>query len=208
MSRKKTTIYRQMCRYLFPLAIMLAISSTGVRAMDVDSFTEPYRTINVSAAEQGIITKLFVKEGDVVHKGQLLATLDMDVWEAAKEIAMANKDSLGRINAATATVKLRKERYEKLLELQKHGHAHPEEVLRAKTELEVAKAEFLAAKEEQKIKDLELSRIETQIARRKIISPINGVVTKIHKEVSEYVAATDPIVLTIVQCDRLKIIFP
>ena len=56
-------------------------------ASNVDGFTEPYRTINVSAAEQGVITTLFVKEGDTVHEGQLLATLDTDVLEATLEIA-------------------------------------------------------------------------------------------------------------------------
>jgi RND family efflux transporter MFP subunit len=187
---------------------VLAMDEKPLRANDVDSFTEPYRTINVSTAEQGIITKLLVKEGDTVHEGQLLATLDMDVLEAAKEIAKAGKDSLGRIKSATAAVDLKKERFEKLQALQEEGHAHPEEVLRAKTELEIAQAELLAAEEDKKIKELEFSRIETQIERRKITSPIDGVVTKIHKEVSEEVAATDPIVMTIVQCDQLKVVFP
>jgi RND family efflux transporter MFP subunit len=190
------------------IAMLLAINGNPLHANDVDSFTEPYRTINVSSAEQGIVTKLLVKEGDTVRQGQLLATLDTDVLEAALEIAKAGKESMGRIKSATAAVELKKERFQKLQELKEEGHAHPEEVLRAKTELEIAEAELLAAKEEQKIKELECSRIETQIERRKITSPIDGIVTKLHKELSEQVAATDPIVLTLVQCDRLKIIFP
>jgi RND family efflux transporter MFP subunit len=190
------------------IAALVAVTGNPLRAIDVDGFTEPYRTINVSAAEQGIITSLLVKEGDAVHKGELLATLDVDVLEAAKEVAKAGKESMGRINSATAAVELKKDRFDKLQELQAAGHANPEEVLRAKTELEIAQAELLAAQEDQKIKDLEYSRIETQIERRKIISPIDGYVTKINKEVSEYVAATDPIVLTVVQCDQLKIVFP
>lgn len=190
------------------IVLVLALNENPLHASEVDSFAEPYRTINVSSAEQGILTKLLVKEGDTVQQGQLLATLDTDVLEAAKEIAKAGKESLGRIKSASAAVELKKERFHKLQELQDEGHAHPEEVMRAKTEMEIAEAELLAAKEDQKIKDLEYSRIETQIERRKIISPIDGIVTKLHKEVSEQVAATDPVVLTLVQCDRLKIVFP
>jgi membrane fusion protein, multidrug efflux system len=195
-------------RWGFAIVMVLTMNVKGLHANNVDSFTEPYRTINVSSAEQGVVTKLLVKEGDAVHEGQLLATLDTDVLEAAMEIAKVGKESMGRIKSATAAAELKKDRFEKLQELQADGHAHPEEVARAKAELEIAEAELLAAKDEQKIKELEYTRIATQIARRKIISPIDGIVTKIHKEVSEQVAATDPIVLTIVQCDRLKVVFP
>ena len=107
------------------IAAVLVINGNPLRANDVDSFTEPYRTINVSAAEQGIITELFVKEGDTVRQGQLLATLDMDVLEAAKEIAKAGKESMGRIKSATAAVELKKERFQKLQELQADGSRAP-----------------------------------------------------------------------------------
>ena len=188
--------------------VVLAIDSPSLPANNVDSFTEPYRTINVSSAEQGIIAKMLVKEGDTVHEGQLLATLDTDILEAAMEIAKAGKDSMGRIKSATAAVELKTDRFKKLQDLQAEGHAHVEEVTHARAELEIAEAELLAAREEQKIKELECARIGAQVGRRKIISPIDGIVTKIHKEVSEQVAATDPIVLTLVQCDRLKVVFP
>jgi membrane fusion protein, multidrug efflux system len=191
----------------FAIVAVVLINVKPLLATDVDGFTEPYRTINVSAAEPGIITELDVKEGDSVHQGQTLALLDVDVLEVAKDIAKAGKESQGRINSATATVKLKKERLEKLQELKIAGHAHPEEVMRAEMEHDVALAELLASKEEQNIKGLEYNRIQTQIERRKIISPIDGFVTKIQKEVSEYVAATDPVVLTVVQCDQLKVVF-
>jgi len=205
-------------QWQFMVAAFLIINGNSLFAIDthtpgrlpndVDGFIEPYRTTNVSAAEQGIVTEMLVKEGDTVHQGQLLATLDVDVLEATKEVAKANKDSLGRINSAVAALALKNERYDKLKELQAEGHAHPEEVLRAETEVKIAEAELLAAKEDQNIKGLEYSRIETQIERRKIVSPIDGFVAKVHKEVSEYVAATDPAVITIVQCNRLKVVFP
>jgi RND family efflux transporter MFP subunit len=206
MNKLNELIHRT--RLIFAITLIWAFGDQLLRANQVDSFTEPYRTINVSSSEQGVVTKINVKEGDAVHEGQLLATLDMDVLLAAKKIAKAGMESLGRIKSATAAVALRTERFQKLQELQADGHAHPEEVLRAKTELEIAEGELLAAKEDQKIKELEYSRIETQIERRKIISPIDGFVTKIHKEVSEQIAVTDPVVLTLVQCNQLKVVFP
>ena len=146
-------------RRAFVIGIFLAMNVQALHANNVDSFTEPYRTINVSTAEQGVIAKMLVKEGDTVREGQVLATLDMEVLEAAMEIAKAGKDCLGRIKSASAAVELKNDRFKKLQELQANGHAHPEEVSHAKTELEIAEAELLAAKEEQKIKELEYTRI-------------------------------------------------
>jgi membrane fusion protein, multidrug efflux system len=200
--------YKSIKRAIWTLAIATyLVSTSSAVAGEVDSFIEPYRTINVSATEQGIIAKLNVKEGDAVKQGQILAVLDMDVLEASRDIAKAGKEAMGRIKSAEALAILKKERYEKLKQIEKDGHAHPEEVLRAKTEWKIAKADLLTAKEDQKIKELEYVRIESQIERRKIISPIDGHVTKIHKDISEYVAATDPVVLTLVQCDKLKAVF-
>ncbi len=189
-------------------AIAFLIGGNVLLAGDSESFTEPYRTIKVSASDQGVIEKLLVKEGDEVHKGQVLALLDMEVLEASRDIAKANMESVGKIDSTAAQVELRKERLKKLKELASDDSATPEEVLRAKTELSVAEADYLAAKEEQRLKKLEYARITAQIERRKIVSPIDGFVTTISKEISEFVSATDPVVMTVVQCDQLKAVFP
>ena len=68
------------------VAMMFAITVFGNRilAEQVEGFTQPYRTINVAAVEVGIITAIDVREGDVVSRGQILATLDQEVLEARK----------------------------------------------------------------------------------------------------------------------------
>ena len=58
------------------------LASPPMSARQVDGFTEPYRTINVAALESGVITRLDAHEGEVVCKGQVLATLDSDLLEA------------------------------------------------------------------------------------------------------------------------------
>jgi membrane fusion protein, multidrug efflux system len=178
------------------------------RAEPVDGFTEPYRTINVAATEAGVITLLHVREGDKVCKGQLLATLDTDFLEAAREVARAGKEAMGRLNSADALLQLKKERLRNLYELRTQGHAYQEEVSRAESDSRVAEAEVLAAKEEQIAKAREYARIEVQLERRKIRSPIDGTVTRLQKQVGEYVPATDTSVLTIVEIDRLLVVFP
>jgi RND family efflux transporter MFP subunit len=189
----------------FPAPIMAAPPAV---AQQVDGFTEPYRTINVAALDPGVITRLDVREGDVVRKGQVLAMLDYDLLEASRGVAEAGRDAVGRLYAAEAALRLKHERLKNLTALHAQGHAYQEEVDRADSELRIAESEVLVAKEDQLAKSRELSRIEVQVERRKIRSPIDGVVTRLQKQIGEFIPATDTSLLTLVQIDRLLVVLP
>jgi len=98
-----------------------------------------------------------------------------------------------------AEFEMRRERLEKLQELLGSNHASREEVNRAASEKAIAEARVLAAEEVLQVKELEYERIKAQLDRRFIRSPVEGVVKRIHKDVGEFVAPTDPVVLTVVQ---------
>jgi len=74
---------------------------------------------------------------------------------------------------------------------------------------EVAKANAQTAKEEQHINSLEAKQIEAQIERRVLRSPIEGIVTDIHKKIGESVTggttANDQHVLTLVRVNPLVV---
>jgi RND family efflux transporter MFP subunit len=176
-------------------------------ASDIDGFTEPYRTINVAAAESGIIFAVHVREGEAVHKGQVLATLDQELFLSSLEIARQGMEAKGQLNSAVAELRMRKTRLERLEALRPEGHASQEELDRAIAELEIAEAKVLATKEALIVKQLEYERAKLQIERRLIRSPIDGVITKTHKEEGEFVAPNEPVILTLVQLDPLLAIF-
>ena len=71
------------------------------QASAVDGIAEPYRQINIGAPEPGILTVIKAREGDSVTHGQEVASLDIDVLEAAREVAKANYDAVGRIESTT-----------------------------------------------------------------------------------------------------------
>jgi multidrug efflux pump subunit AcrA (membrane-fusion protein) len=80
-------------------------------------------------------------------------------------------------------------------------------LVRAETDLEIALARVKQAEEETELYGLECQRIQAQIDRRHIRSPINGVIAEGYKEVGEAVLASDPRLLTLVQLDQLRIRF-
>ncbi len=189
------------------VAVILATASPRCAADLIEVFTEPYRTIDVAAAEQGIIDSISVKQGDAVLAGDPVATLNQDVLLASLEIAKLRASLKARMKQADADVRQRRRRYQKIMGLHTKGHASEEELDAAKSALEIGMALLLEAQENQTLAKLEVRQIESQLKRRRIVSPVSGQVVKLHKDHGEHVASLEPVVATIVQLDKLRVKF-
>ena len=159
------------------LILLLALSLPSAKA-DVPGYTEPYKTITVSAAEAGVISEVLVEEGAHVKKDQILARLDTALLTAELDIAKATTD-------------LQKIKVSKIEELAKNQRAATEELDRARTDL--------------KIREAEKRKIEAAIETRIMRSPVDGIVTEVKRDPSEAVSLANPHVLTVVQIDRLLV---
>lgn len=185
----------------------LTSKSDAESSPELEGFTEPYRTINLAFEDMGTVEEVNVREGDRVKAGQIIARLNSTVHQALLAIAEQNMKSEGRLDAALADLKLRKERLQKLEPLREQGHARQEEVDRAMLEVAVAEANLRTAREELISKRLECDKIKAQIACRSVRASVDGVVTKVHKQMGEFVAPNSPDVATIVQLDKLYATF-
>jgi len=182
-------------------------SDSEVQDQGIEGFTEPIRKLDLIPPEPGIIASLSVHEGDRVKKDQLLGSLDCDTQQVALEIAKANMAAHGKLDSAVAERDLRRWRLAKLQKLRAEGHANDEEVTRAADELAVAEANVLTALEQHATDALEVDRIASMIERRMMRSPFDGVVTRIFREEKEFVGSNNTPVLTIMQLDKLRVIF-
>jgi RND family efflux transporter MFP subunit len=156
------------------LFLLLCLSAHA----DVPGYSEPYKTITVSAGDTGVIAQVLVEEGAKVKKGQLLAKLDTALQEAELDIAKAQ-------------IELQKTKVSKLEELTRTQRAASEELDRARTDL--------------KIREAEIRKIQASIENRIMRSPVDGVVTDVKRDPSEVVSLSNPHVLTVVQIDRLLV---
>lgn len=173
-----------------------------------EGFTEPFHTVELSPAEPGILAKLFVEEGDKVQTNDALAALDARVLEVNLKIARQAMQSRGKLRAAKAEYDLKAQRFEKLKALKSQGYAHPDELERAAADVEVAEANRLAAEEQLAIDTFQFEKAQAELELRTIRSPINGVVAKVHHEEREFISAPNSVVLTVVQLNPLRIVFP
>jgi RND family efflux transporter MFP subunit len=194
---------------MFRVAAIVAIGvlARPLAAGTIESFTEPFRRIEIAPAEPGIIATIDVREGEAVKAGQQLAALECEVLRITLQIARLARDAQGRQQAALAEHELRRVRLAKLQELRPRGHASGEEVERARADLAVADANLLAIKEQQTVDALECAKTEAMIERRTMRSPIDGVVTRVLRDEREFVTASNPTVLTVVQLNPLRATF-
>ncbi|QDU51617.1 efflux RND transporter periplasmic adaptor subunit [Gimesia panareensis] len=178
-----------------------------LHALEMEGYTEPYRTIRVATDETGIIDEIFVREGQAVPEGAPLLRLNNEVHNALLAVAEQNMLAQGRLESARAEQELKQERLKILQSLRREGNARQEEVDRAQYESAVAKANVQTVQEDLVSRKLEYQKIKTQISRRTIRAPIAGVVSLLHKEQGEFVAPNSPETLTLVQLDQLLAYF-
>lgn len=156
------------------------LTAGAVRAEDYTSYTEPNRSIQISAAEAGIIQEVFVREGQSVKAGEVLARLDMRGIEHQVDIAREESDS-------------KRKRLEKLKDLHSNKFASQEEVEHAQSDAIIT--------------DLKLKLAEELVERRTLRSPIDGIVTEMRFDVSESVGGANSHVATVVQVSPLRVQF-
>lgn len=170
-------------------------------------YTIPKHDVMVAATEIGRLGKVHVKIGDRVSKEQVVASLEDGLQREAVTTAKWRSEMRGELDAAKAEVDLAKLRLEQLERLAEQDVARPDEVKRARADVEIAASRYLTAVEDRKLRQLDLSRYEMQLKRRKIYAPFDGVVSEIFHQPGEYITPADPAVVRLVVLDELYAVF-
>ncbi len=184
----------------------LLLPSPTVHAQALTGFSEPLRSIDLSAAEIGVVASIEVKEGDRVTAGQKLGGLDVTVLEAALRIAELRASSTSAEKSAAARLELAKNRLKKIEELAARNSAGNDELERARLDHVVSEADLLLAVENLNAARLDVDQTKAQIERRLFRSPVDGVVDRIYADIGENVDSRATPVMRIVQTDKLLII--
>jgi RND family efflux transporter MFP subunit len=175
--------------------------------MIYEGFTQPRHDIMVAAAEIGRLDAMHVAVGDRVVAGQVIGQLEDALQAASVEIAELQAVMTGEWDAAKAETELNRGRAGKLRKLANEGMARPDETQRAEAELQISLARQLAAEEQLRLRGLELKRYRLQLERRKILSPMDGVISKVFHQAGEYVTPSEPAVVRLLVIDTIDAVF-
>lgn len=172
-----------------------------------EGFTQPYRSVDIAACEMGVLAEILVREGELVSAKQTLAKLDDRVLAESLEVSRLSKDATGALRAAISERDSRSRQFNILRELREKNNATDQETQRAKLMLAIAEAKLQSVREDLSIRRAEYERTKVQIQRRQLVSPLDGIVIDIRKDVGEFVSPTEPTVLTVIQLSQLKVVF-
>jgi macrolide-specific efflux system membrane fusion protein len=176
--------------------------------------------IQVPAREAGALTSVEVVEGQFVTAGQLLAQIDdrqpkLDKVAAELErdaaLAKAQDDIEVRYAEAALAVAAAELARAQAIEAKSPGGVTQQEIQklhlakhRDELQIDRSKLEMRVAKMNADVHQAGVQQADDALARRQIVSPIDGVVVTIFHERGEWVNAGQP-VLQIVRIDRLRV---
>jgi HlyD family secretion protein len=164
------------------------ISRVVVGAGKIESVT----TVKISSNLSGDLLQLFVKNGDAVKKGMVLAKID------ARPFQGQAKQALGAANAAKgdiANAQVDVDRYtlelKRMKTLSEKGMSSAAELDLAKANYDGAVARLTSAREKYTSAVAQYEQAETNLSRTELISPIDGNVIELSREIGERVRGSD-----------------
>jgi len=169
----------------------------------------PERKVAISAKVIGEIIALPVKEGDEVHRGQLLVEIERDLYEAARDQARAALQqaqvSLERLQVQLADAQRTLRRTSAL---RQNGLASQQELDAAQLAADSAEVEVKAQRHAVEQYRSALRRAEDDLARTSIRSPMDGIVIQLDAERGETVVPGSTnlpgsVIMTIADMSRL-----
>lgn len=156
-----------------------AVLPTQMLGQDLFGYTEPIRIAQAAFAEAGVLDAVFVREGDHVREGDVLAHLDIAVLE--RDLNMAKEAN----------------------RIQNMHHAQLENLFE---EERVSAVEIERSRSDTLIAEERVQRILAQLDARTLRAPFDGVIVRVFRERSENISAGRAEVLTIAQLDVLQVV--
>jgi len=196
---------------------LLALSSTSLVAQQapaaptditVGGITKPSNHSKLNFPQFGQVLEMPVKEGDVVKKGDVLLRQDDRQERALLEGLRLEAESLVRVEAAEADLKIKQIQHKRLEELAKNGNATPTELEEAWVKVVYADAQVKIARLENQKAKQEFERQRIKVEQMTLDSKIEGVATveTIDVQIGEVTDPQKP-VMTVVKNDPLWVEF-
>lgn len=159
------------CALLFGIA-----QPHQVMAATYDCLIEPTQMVDVASPVTGLLSKVMVKRGDRVTKGQVLATLESQAEQAAADLARYKSEQVGPTQQAESKVGFTERKFSRRRDMAAENLMSTQERDDAEAEYKQAMAELQTAQENRELARLEFRQQSSLLSLRTIRSPFDGVV--------------------------------
>lgn len=180
------------------------VEKTVVASGSVESVNE----VDVGSQASGKITKLYVKLGQEIKKGEMIADIDSTTQINTlntKKAALVSYQA--QLKAKKTAYDVALSSYNRLSKLYTQKATSLDSVNTAKSTLDNAKAEMEAVEANIKQAEIEVNTAETNVGYTKITAPMDGTVISVPVSEGQTVNAnqTTPTIVTIADLSKMKI---
>jgi HlyD family secretion protein len=159
-----------------------------VAAVTASGKIQPKKKVDVSADITGRITRIAVREGDLVEKGQFLLQIDPTIYQANEQRAQA---ALSSAEAGAVQARANRDQSQRNLQRTKELRAQnpnlvsQEQLEQAQTAYDIAEANFTAAQHMVEQARAGYREARDQLAKTHLTAPMPGRVTRLAVEEGE-----------------------
>ncbi|HEX5131789.1 MAG TPA: efflux RND transporter periplasmic adaptor subunit [Candidatus Krumholzibacteria bacterium] len=147
---------------------------------------QPRKRVNVSASAIGKVTRLAVKEGDRVQKGDFLLEIDAEPYESAVEqLRAAVRGARAAVDMEKASLVKAEDDFERARQLHEQGFMSDGEFKTATAGLDVARARARNVEESLAQSEASLKKAEHELKNVHITAEMSGVITALNVEAGE-----------------------
>jgi HlyD family secretion protein len=147
---------------------------------------QPQRKVDVSANVMGTITRLTIREGQSVHQGDLLLEIDPTEYRAAVTALEAGvRTGQADLRLAEASLEKARQDHARQAELFQEGLSSEEQLIAARTTLQVETARVEAARHRLEQTEANLEKARHDLGKVTITAPMTGLVTRLNVEEGE-----------------------
>lgn len=152
-----------------PLSYVLAAEPLGC-------IIEPERIAEIGSPVIGVVESIRVERGDLVKKGQILATLRADVERASVDVATTRSQAEAEVRSAEATLKLARVTQKRQEDLVGKRFISPQALDKSIADTAISEQKLALTREQLRTWNSELSLARAQLGQRVIRSPIDGII--------------------------------
>ena len=185
----------------------LIISGSAWAGAAYECLIEPTQAVEIRSPVVGLLEKVYVRRGDRVSKGQLIAALESNAEHAAADLARFRSEMTGPAITAENKIKFSKRKFQRRQDMHADKLMSEQDKDEAESELRLAESELHLAKENKQLARIEWRQQSSLLNLRSIRSPFDGVVVDqilYPGEVVEPGADKKPI-LKLAQIDPLRV---
>jgi HlyD family secretion protein len=151
----------------------------------------PVQEVHISPEVSGEITALPVREGQFVHKGDLLLKINPDVYIAALNQAKAGyESSVAAKTTAVANLEKADADFRRNEELFKRKLLSDSDYVGFKVARDVAKANVESASDQMAVSEAAVDSAQDSLDKTTIVAPMDGTITTLNSQLGERVLGT------------------